>query len=478
MAKVRDMRNYYKSLSKSSNRKSPEKIPTFLSSASGSAAYLQPKTAKKYSTVPRHIKNEVGEYSLLNGTKLAVEKFKKKYPKYTFIRTSINNWKNKIQRDKNDPGSSTVHERRGRPNLSPDELMLKVKDVITGLRLAGGVISRKMVMAIGTGVVKANFPSKLKEFSGHIVLTEGWARNVLKSMAWSKRKGTTGKIEPSEQFLLEEKLTFQRQISTVINDHDIPKDLIVNLDQTPLSYVCPGKYTFNPKGAKTVPIKGIDNKRQISATFVISMTGEFLPIQLTYEGKTKRCLPNFDSPASFNVTFSNNHWPNTEKSKELFEDIIFPYFEKVKVNLKYPKQQLSLIIMNTLKGQDNEAVLELCRKNNCKVIIVPHNLTNKSHPLDITVNKPAKSFISNSCNEWFSQQVSQQLEKGIRPVDVKVFLNLTELKVMHAKWISKLYDFLCAQDEIILNGFKAAGITEAVESANAVLERIENPFRG
>ena len=98
--------------------------------------------------------------------------------------------------------------------------MLKVKDVITGVRLAGGGISRKMLMAIGTGVVKANCPSKLKEFSGHIVLTEGWARNVLKSMAWSKRKETTGKIESSEQFLLEEKLTFQRKISTVINDHD------------------------------------------------------------------------------------------------------------------------------------------------------------------------------------------------------------------------------------------------------------------
>ena len=36
MAKVRDLRNYYKSLSKSSNGKSPEKIPTFLTSASGS----------------------------------------------------------------------------------------------------------------------------------------------------------------------------------------------------------------------------------------------------------------------------------------------------------------------------------------------------------------------------------------------------------------------------------------------------------
>ena len=62
MAKVRDLRNYYKSLSKSSNRKSPEKIPTFLTSASGSVrnraeissineeikAYVQPITAMKY----------------------------------------------------------------------------------------------------------------------------------------------------------------------------------------------------------------------------------------------------------------------------------------------------------------------------------------------------------------------------------------------------------------------------------------------
>ena len=40
----------------------------------------------------------------------------------------------------------------------------------------------------------------------------------------------------------------------------------------------------------------------------------------------------------------------------------------------------------------------------------------------------------------------------------------------------ELYNYLCRQNDIILNGFKAAGITEAVESANTVLERIENPF--
>ena len=55
-------------------------------------------------------------------------------------------------------------------------------------------------------------------------------------------------------------------------------------------------HIFNFKGAKNAPIKGIDDKRQITATFVISATGEFLPMQLIYPGKTKRCLPNFQSP--------------------------------------------------------------------------------------------------------------------------------------------------------------------------------------
>ena len=79
-------------------------------------------------------------------------------------------------------------------------------------------------------------------------------------------------------------------------NHDIPADLLINLDQTPLSYVSHGKYTFNSKGAKNVPLKGVDDKRQITAIFSISATGEFLPMQLMYSAKTKRCLPNFQFP--------------------------------------------------------------------------------------------------------------------------------------------------------------------------------------
>ena len=77
--------------------------------------------------------------------------------------------------------------------------MLEIKEIIVGIRLAGAAISQKMVIAIGTGVIKANNASLLLEFGGSITLTENWARGVLKNMNWVKRKGTTGKVEPSKQ---------------------------------------------------------------------------------------------------------------------------------------------------------------------------------------------------------------------------------------------------------------------------------------
>ena len=53
-----------------------------------------------------------------------------------------------------------MQRRQGRPNLVADEFLVKVKEVVTGVRMVGGVISRKMVTAIDTGVIKANCPSK------------------------------------------------------------------------------------------------------------------------------------------------------------------------------------------------------------------------------------------------------------------------------------------------------------------------------
>ena len=91
---------------------------------------------------------------------------------------------------------------------SLDDLTAKVNTIMVGARPAGTTRSRCTVMIIGNGVVKSNNPILLIKNGGSLQLTEDWARGVLKSMNWVKRKGTTEKSEPAQQFLLEEKLTF------------------------------------------------------------------------------------------------------------------------------------------------------------------------------------------------------------------------------------------------------------------------------
>ena len=200
-------------------------------------------------------------------------------------------------------------------------------------------------------------------------------------------------------------------------------------------------------------------------------------MQLIYKGKTKCSLPTFKFPNSSSVTFTENHWSNTDKSVDFFEEIIFPYLDKVKKENRYPNEQYSLIVMYTFKGQDNDTLKELCSQNNGEVVIVPHNLTHKFQPLDISVNKAAKAFIQNLYNEWFSNQVAIQLKHGIDPADVKISLKLSDLKPLHASWIVELYHHLSNEAEMIINGFDSAGITEVVNDANFVLEIVENPFR-
>ena len=132
--------------------------------------------------------------------------------------------------------------------------------------------------------------------------------------------------------------------------------------------------------------------------------------------------------------------------------------------------------MDTFKGQDNADIKKLCLKNDCELVIVPHNLTNGFHPLDISINQKAKKFVSHKFNTWYVDRVREQLRRGVAPGDVKLLMKLSDLKPLHARWIVEMFDYLKQQNESIVNEFDKAGFTEAVKPANEVFSRIENPF--
>ena len=60
------------------------------------------KSTVKYSNVPSKIKEEIGRYALIHGTKSDIDHFSKVYTKYSLKRTTVNGWKESCKKKQND----------------------------------------------------------------------------------------------------------------------------------------------------------------------------------------------------------------------------------------------------------------------------------------------------------------------------------------------------------------------------------------
>ena len=125
--------------------------------------------------------------------------------------------------------------------------------------------------------------------------------------------------------------------------------------------------------------------------------------------------------------------------------------------------------MDTFKGQDNDEMKPLSTKNNCELIIVSQTLSNKFQPLDISLIRQQKnSFTTNSTHGMLIQCAN-----GIANGDVKVSLQVCDLQPPQAKRTGL---DLRKQNDSIIKGFDAAGITGAIKCANNVFTGVKNPF--
>ena len=71
----------------------------------------------------------------------------------------------------------------------------------------------------------------------------------------------------------------------------------------------------------------------------------------------------------------------------------------------------------------------------------------------------------------------KQLRAGKAAADVQVSLKLSVIKPLHAKWMADLCNTLKDDKEMVINGFRNTGITEVIENAKDMVEKIENPFK-
>ena len=95
---------------------------------------------------------------------------------------------------------------------------------------------------------------------------------------------------------------FLCEIKAIAMMEEVPSSMILNLDHTGLKYVPVSSWTMAKQGSKKVSIAGVDDKRQITGVFTITLDGQFLPPQLIYQGTTSACLPRVKFPNNWHVT--------------------------------------------------------------------------------------------------------------------------------------------------------------------------------
>ena len=231
-------------------------------------------------------------------------------------------------------------KKRGRPVLLGEVLDRKVQKYLVRVRDGGGVVSAKIAMAAARGILMSCSRSRLVEFGGDVQLNRQWAYSLLRRMNFVKQKATTAKSKHSNADFVRMKQQFLADVMTTVEMEEIPAELILNWDQTAIKTVPSSTWTMDAEGSKRVEVPGVNDKHLITAVFCGSLAGDFLPVQVIYQGKTNHCHPRYQFPQDWDITHSPKHWSNEETMVQYVENIVIPYVAAIRATIEEDKPVL------------------------------------------------------------------------------------------------------------------------------------------
>ena len=100
--------------------------------------------------------------------------------------------------------------------------------------------------------------------------------------------------------------------------------------------------------------------------------------------------------------------------KEYLEQIILPYINKKREDLKLVENHPALLIFDNFQVQCTNDLLTFLDDKNIHVVFIPANCTDKLQPLDLSVNKAAKYFLRSEFQNWYAQEICSQLQRRSR----------------------------------------------------------------
>lgn len=195
-----------------------------------------------------------------------------------------------------------------------------------------------------------------------------------------------------------------RSFSTYVKNHTINCTLenIGNVDEIPMTFDLPSKFTVDQKGKQDIKIK-TTGAEKCSFTVVLAVTadGSKLNPMVIFKRKT---IPKGNFHKDIIIQANPKGWIN----EDMFSLWIREVWQKRKASFF---SSPSLIIYDSAPAHLTEKVLKVVKQRSMPAVI-PGGLTKILQPLDISVNKSFKSKVRKMWEKWMINGYHEYTKKG------------------------------------------------------------------
>jgi hypothetical protein len=235
--------------------------------------------------------------------------------------------------------------------------------------------------------------------------------------------------------------------------------LVVNMDQTGVHLVSASSWTYEMVGSSDVAVVGAEDKRQITVCVAASLRGDLLPLQCIFQGKTARSLPAA-TPASIaarvDITHSDNHWSTQQTMQRWITHVLLPHAERMTTLYELVANALMVLQLDAWavhKSAEFRGWLQL-EYPHIHLVYVPANCTSKLQLADVALQRPFKSHVTHSFNEWAAAKIADQI-RGDEITGIAAQLGMATLKPLVLQWCVDSWKGLRERKQLILDGWES-----------------------
>ncbi|GAV06265.1 hypothetical protein RvY_16283 [Ramazzottius varieornatus] len=197
--------------------------------------------------------------------------------------------------------------------------------------------------------------------------------------------------------------------------HQTPKNRILNMDQTMIRLVSPGKKTVSSKGVNGVSVKHPPGEKEgFTINLTIGADGRNLPAKIVFKtaAKSGKLSDNFvaklEAPTNVIIKSAWSVWWNEDHDRKYIEKM-FPM-----------NQEFTVLVRDSHSVHKCPQIWGMLDDRNTKQIIIPGGMTGKWQPLDVSVNKCFKDYFRASYRSWRKNNIGFTKSRNLRKPEKKI----------------------------------------------------------